>query len=158
MIYTSYFAKLKRMPDNFHPVGITQYPPKWFDRANYRGLAPTKSTLFAFKDKVEVDSDAAEREYTKSFVKETIGNKDAKQEIEKIVSLLPIDAQRRIKEGGVPIWENPNEHLVLLCFEKTGDFCHRNIVAEWMRENGIPIREATDEDFCQNLCVEEPEK
>lgn len=154
MIYTSYFAKLKKMPASFHPVGITLYPPKWYDGPNYRGLAPTKSTLFSYKSNDEHD----EKRYTESFLKETIGNKDPKQEIEKVVSLLSTEAQERIREGDTPIWENPNEHLVLMCFEKTGDFCHRNIVANWMREHGIPVREATDADFEQSLRTEEVER
>ena len=154
MIYTSYFAKLRKMPDNFHPIGITQYPPKWYDGLNYKDLAPTKKTLFAYKDKVEKDKDAAEKEYIESYVKETLGGKDVRQEIEKVVAMLPSDVQEKIKEEGIPIWENPKEHLVLMCFERSDDFCHRNIVSKWMRENGIMAREATDNDFEQSFHIE----
>ena len=158
MIYTSYFAKLKKMPSNFHPVGITLYPPKWYDGPNYRGLAPTKDTLFAYKKSDSVDESTVEKEYTESFLKETIGSKNPEREIEKAVSLLSPEVQDKIREDGIPIWESPSEHLVLMCFEKTGDFCHRNIVAKWMREHGIPVREATDEDFERTTCAEEIEK
>lgn len=30
---------------------------------------------------------------------------------------------------------------VLLCYEKSSDFCHRHIIAEWFRENGYPCEE-----------------
>lgn len=32
---------------------------------------------------------------------------------------------------------------VLICYEKTGDFCHRHILADWLREHGVTVeREA----------------
>lgn len=72
--------------------------------------------------------------------------------------MLPSDVQEKIKEEDTPIWENPKEHLVLVCFEKSDDFCHRNIVSKWMRENGVMAREATDNDFEQNFHIEEAER
>ena len=30
---------------------------------------------------------------------------------------------------------------VLLCFEKPSDFCHRHIVAKWLRDNGYECEE-----------------
>lgn len=30
---------------------------------------------------------------------------------------------------------------VLLCYEKSSDFCHRHIIAEWFRENGYLCEE-----------------
>jgi uncharacterized protein YeaO (DUF488 family) len=31
--------------------------------------------------------------------------------------------------------------IVLLCYERKSDFCHRHLVAEWFRKNGIPCEE-----------------
>ena len=31
--------------------------------------------------------------------------------------------------------------VVLLCYEKPGDFCHRQLVAEWLNRNGISVEE-----------------
>ena len=31
--------------------------------------------------------------------------------------------------------------VVLLCYEKPGDFCHRQLVAAWMNKNGIVVEE-----------------
>jgi hypothetical protein len=28
-----------------------------------------------------------------------------------------------------------------MCYEKPGSFCHRHLVAEWLRENGFDCRE-----------------
>lgn len=33
------------------------------------------------------------------------------------------------------------EGKVLLCFEKPNDFCHRQVVAQWLRENGYKCEE-----------------
>ena len=31
--------------------------------------------------------------------------------------------------------------IALVCYEKPGDFCHRHLVAEWLRENGYDCEE-----------------
>ena len=33
------------------------------------------------------------------------------------------------------------EKVILLCHEKPSDFCHRQLVAEWLRESGIDCEE-----------------
>lgn len=33
------------------------------------------------------------------------------------------------------------DHAILLCWEKPGVFCHRQVVAEWLREAGITVKE-----------------
>ena len=48
---------------------------------------------------------------------------------------LPISIARRVCEVFEQISEiNGKKDLVLLCFEKSGEFCHRNIFASLMRE------------------------
>lgn len=36
---------------------------------------------------------------------------------------------------------------VLCCYEKSDNFCHRHLVAAWLRENGFECREIGKEDF-----------
>ncbi len=52
--------------------------------------------------------------------------------------LSPLDAQKVYRElcqlAG-------SSDIVLLCYEKSGDFCHRHLVAEWFREHEIPCEE-----------------
>jgi uncharacterized protein (DUF488 family) len=45
------------------------------------------------------------------------------------------------------IADSPDVHACLLCFEKSEDFCHRHLLAEWMKERGIPVRELEDKDL-----------
>lgn len=48
---------------------------------------------------------------------------------------LPISIARRMWEAFEQISEiNGKKDLVLLCFEKSGELCHRNIFASLMRE------------------------
>jgi len=34
---------------------------------------------------------------------------------------------------------NPNRHLTLCCWEREPTRCHRSLLAEWLRERGIPV-------------------
>jgi uncharacterized protein (DUF488 family) len=29
------------------------------------------------------------------------------------------------------------DKIILLCYEKPGDFCHRHLVADWLTKNGL---------------------
>lgn len=40
MIYTSYFAKLKSLPDNIVPISICGKTPDWYKGLQYKKLAP----------------------------------------------------------------------------------------------------------------------
>ena len=35
-----------------------------------------------------------------------------------------------------------SDKIILLCYEKPGDFCHRHLVSDWFNQNGI---------FCQEF-------
>lgn len=51
---------------------------------------------------------------------------------------LPISIARRMWEAFEQISEiNGKKDLVLLCFEKSGEFYHRNIFASLMREKTV---------------------
>ena len=34
-----------------------------------------------------------------------------------------------------------SDDAVLMCYEKSGDFCHRHLVADWLRTAGIAVEE-----------------
>lgn len=40
-----------------------------------------------------------------------------------------------------PVYRNPDYHIALLCYEKPDDFCHRHLVADWLRKNGYECEE-----------------
>jgi uncharacterized protein (DUF488 family) len=38
--------------------------------------------------------------------------------------------------------ENEGKDIIFLCYEKSGDFCHRHILADWLEENmGVRVEE-----------------
>ena len=39
--------------------------------------------------------------------------------------------------------QDENVDIVLVCYEKPSDFCHRHLVANWLTENGYPCQEWT---------------
>ena len=40
MIYTSYFAKLNKLPNNIIPISICGKAPDWYKGLQYKKLAP----------------------------------------------------------------------------------------------------------------------
>ena len=46
------------------------------------------------------------------------------------------------------------DNKILLCYEPKGEFCHRQIVAQWFKEHGVMCSEwevGCEEDQCENL-------
>lgn len=104
-IYTGYYAKLKEYKDNgLYPIGITLKPPQWFNGTNITALAPR----WVYFKKPEAI-------YTREFFKDL-----AKLDPKKIYGEL--------------IRKSCGMDIVLLCYEKPGDFCHRHFVAKWLNE------------------------
>ena len=112
MIHTSYFANIKNLSGR-NLVSISNITPQWAEvHKEYKELAPSKSILYAYKNK-EID----EIIYTERYKKEILSR---------------LDPHKVYKDL---------EGSVLLCYEKRGDFCHRNIVAEWLQSYGYKVKE-----------------
>lgn len=113
MIYTSYFAKLPHLPKNIVPISICGKAPEWYDGIQYKVLAPKYEFFQEWKKTRDNDY------YIKHFNEEVLSKLNAKKVVEKLYAL------------------SSKRDIALICYEKPGDFCHRNLVAEWLRENGI---------------------
>ena len=50
MIYTSYFAKLKSLPDNIIPISICGKAPKGYNGLQYKKLAPKYDFFMKWKE------------------------------------------------------------------------------------------------------------
>ena len=140
MLYTSYFAMIKNMPANAMPVSISRFPPKWFEGKCVKNLAPSERLLLDYKHTPNYPLDKYERRYRDEILDHHVTEAWIKKGTE---GICPNTLD------GKPVWESETDHVVFCCFEKTGDFCHRNILAEHLRDIGIPCREATKEDFEQ---------
>ena len=116
-IYTSYFGIAKKFnPLQFELISITRYPPKQFKGFNYIKLAPSAEILEAYKS--SEPTEAIKQEYTEKYKRDILSKLDAAEVVK--------DLQRF----------SCGKDVVLLCYEKNDDFCHRHIVAEWLTENG----------------------
>lgn len=94
-------------------VAICLYPPLDYNGAQFPRLAPDRKTFFAKKA-----GDIDEKEYEKQY-RELVLSK-----------LNPKDIYQMFQKS------------VLLCWEDAGDFCHRRIVADWIKEElGLEISE-----------------
>ena len=95
-------------------VSIAVGTPTWFKGRQYNKLFPSWELLHKHRSKTVTNE-----EYTEMYTREVLDNLDAKT-----------------------IYEELGEDAVLLCWEKSSDFCHRHIIASWFeRELGITVSE-----------------
>lgn len=110
-IYTSYFAKMKKIPEDILRISICGKAPDWYDGIQYKKVAPKYGFFQEWKKNHDNDF------YIKHFnseVLETLKAEEVYKDLEKL--------------------SNGND-CVLLCYEKSSDFCHRHLVANWLKEN-----------------------
>ena len=107
-IYTSYFGNLKNIPSNIVPISICGKAPEWYTGIQYKKLAPKYGFFIKWKENHDNDY------YIQCF-KEQVLNCLQINEVINELSLL-----------------SKNNDIVLLCYEKPQDFCHRHLVAEWL--------------------------
>jgi uncharacterized protein (DUF488 family) len=94
-------------------VSIAGKAPDWYTGREYKQLAPKYWFFKKYKD------DGDEKFYTEQYKKEVLDQLDPKK-----------------------VFEELGENSVILCWEKSGKFCHRHLVAEWFKEKlGIEVTE-----------------
>lgn len=116
MIYTSYFSSRKYKPED--GVSIARWSSFW-NGLSFKALAPTEELLTWWKNlpKHTREKADAKQHYTNLYVEQTLSK------------LNPAEVAT-ILEG-----------KTLLCFEKPNEFCHRHIIANWLREAGFECEE-----------------
>lgn len=116
MIYTSYFASKKYNKKD--GVSVARYCGFWKgDQCNE--LMPSASLLQWWKNlpKAYQEHKYYQEEYYKHYYEETLQ------------------------------YLNPHniaadyDNKVLLCYEKTGEFCHRHLIAHWLKTYGYEVEE-----------------
>lgn len=116
-MYTGYFAKLnKYLEYSLYPVSIAGKCPDWYHGAEYKTLAPKWSFYSEWKNgSHKGDNDY----YTKHFKEEVLDKLDPEQVIKELEGFTGTTADK----------------IILLCYEKPDDFCHRHLVADWLNEH-----------------------
>lgn len=109
-IYTSYFAKMKKIPENIVRISICGKAPEWYDGIQYKKLAPKYKFFMEWKENKDNNF------YIEHFNSEVLDTLNAQDVFNKL---------KELSQG---------RDCVLLCYEKPGDFCHRHLVADWLSE------------------------
>ena len=116
MIYTSYFSSKKYNKDQ--GISIARYNKFW-QGETYPDLFPSTTLLAWWKSLPEESQKCKDyqRIYFEAYKQETLD----KLNPHKVAADL--------------------ENRILLCYEKSEDFCHRHIVAAWLRHYGYNAEE-----------------
>lgn len=122
MIYTSYFAKLKSLPDNIVPISICGKAPDWYKGLQYKKLAPKYDFFIKWKEDHDNDS------FIKCFNEQVLDKLNSLSVYADLWYLCDKTMQTE-------------PDICLICYEKPSDFCHRHLVADWLNKNGCPCEE-----------------
>lgn len=115
-IYTSYFANLAKIPDGIIPISISCKPPKGYNGLEYKVLAPSHTLLSAWH-----------KNHDENYYREVFCNKLDELNAHNIIGVLEYMSKGR--------------DIVLVCYERPENFCHRHLVAEWLCKNGYKTEE-----------------
>jgi len=98
---------------NANAVSIAFISPKWFSGRRYEKLAPKYWLLKKFKE------DLDEQFYIEHYYSEVLNRLDPQE-----------------------VYNELGPDCILLCWEKSGKFCHRHLIAKWFNEClGIEVSE-----------------
>lgn len=115
-IFTSYFANLKKI---INPISICGKAPLFYKGPQYKRLAPKYGFFMDWKQG-KLDNDG----YVRCFKEQVLKYLNHEQVLEDLQNFY---------EG--------QDVVTLICYEKPGDFCHRHLVADWLKEAGIEVEE-----------------
>ena len=133
-IYTTYFANIRNLPDNVVPISITLKSPPGWAGAELKKLAPPYQLLKTYKQStmsINIDKNDVYVYYIKRYFESVLSQLDP----ESVLSELELLAEERY------CGSDKDYDIALVCFESPVDFCHRHIVAEWLRWHGIKCEE-----------------
>lgn len=118
-IFTSYFDRTEKPRiEGLVPIGIAGISPPGFDGLEYKRLAPKR---FIYDNYIKSGD---EETYSRDYFRHVLDKLNPEQVLKDLENF----------SGG--------KDIVLLCYEKPNQFCHRHLVAYWMKsELGIEIEE-----------------
>ena len=106
---TSYFSSKKIIKRDINLVSICRKVPTWFTVPckSYKQLQPSLDLVMNYRS-----GKITKQEYTNQYYNDVLNK---------------LDPAKTYQELG--------EDAVLLCYEQSGEFCHRHIVAKWLMDN-----------------------
>ena len=108
-IFTSNFAKAKSLDSSkYLVVAISRYVPKGYSGVRELRFAPSRELLMSYKKGLSSEL------YTKAFFNELIDEENVYSVFKDLAVL------------------SHGRDIVLCCYEKAGDFCHRRLIADFV--------------------------
>ena len=132
MVFTTYFAQLRNLPSNVIPISICARAPQWYSGIQYKKLAPKYDFFMEWKQNHDNDY------YVEHFSSEVLELLDVRRVMNELQVALPDEVKVQMQ---APFWSSKDWHVALVCYEKPSDFCHRHLVADWLRQNGYECSE-----------------
>lgn len=123
-IYTSYFANLKNLPKNILPISICGSAPQWYDGLQFKRLAPKYWFFKQWKENKDNNY------YISCFNKHVLSQITPQEAYQRFVDVINAGIIRENKEY---------DAVALICYEKPGEFCHRHLVADWLKDAGYEV-------------------
>lgn len=118
-VYTGYFYRYSEyIKKGLYPISISLSTPPGINCNNYIALAPTWNILDEYKNNGE-----DRLLYSQRYNNEILSKLNARSVVNDLELL----------SGG--------QDVILLCYEKPFRFCHRQLVAKWLENNGFVCRE-----------------
>lgn len=118
MIYTTYFSKVKNLPQNVIPISICGKAPDSWRGLQYKKLAPKYSFFKVWKETQDDDY------YIEHYENEVLKQLNAVEVVAELKRLC-----------GKSTYSDIN--IALVCYEKPENFCHRHLVYDWLIKNGF---------------------
>lgn len=113
MIYTGYFSCLKKYKQyGLIPIAICGRYPEFFKHGYWFKFFAPSWDIFSNWKNGKINND----QYTTRFNEEILGN------------ISSVD-----KENLIKFFTQKDKSFILLCYEKPSDFCHRHLVADYIR-------------------------
>ena len=99
-------------------IAICRSVPKWYEGPVYQKIAPTLNILGNWHNHHD------EQEYMLQYILQVLNHTSQKEVFDDLTQIA-----------------NGAENIILLCYEKSDDFCHRHLFNKWMNKAGFNCKE-----------------
>lgn len=122
-IFTSYYANIPNIPQGYITVSIAGKCPSFYNGLEYKKVAPKIQFFTEWKKNNDNDY------YTHCYNEQVLNTLNATDVVQDIINLA--------KEQNY----SNNLNIVLLCYEKPNEFCHRHLLSNWLYKYGYIVEE-----------------
>lgn len=133
-IYTSYFAKSKEIESvGLVSISIALQTPAWFNGLSVDVLRPSWDIIKQYKTDKNID--IYEKSYRKLLIDRCGDNGNNIPYLIEIIKSTTTDAINHYKNNC------RFNGLCFMCYESSEKFCHRHLLAKWLKMQGFTVSE-----------------